>query len=665
VRGPLGGPQQTEATQVMSATAILAPRRLTALILTALLVLGSMAAWASPVEAQRPDGAGQPPTAGHQGVHFELTILHNNDGESKLRPSFVPLPGTPSPGPDLSKPYAGVAYFKSLVDILKAEATSGQPARPGAKRGVVMLSSGDNFLAGSEFTASLVKGVPFYDSIAMSLIGYDAIAIGNHEFDFGPDVLADFIRGFSPPVPFLSANLDVSQEPSLVALEQQGQIAKSTVVHERGERIGVIGATTPQLPNISSPRNVVVNAVAPAVQAEVDRLHAAGVNKIILVSHLQNINEDLALAGELTGIDVMIAGGGDELLANPWNPLSPGDGPGQVAGPYPLTATDGAGADLPVITTAGDYKYVGRLVVGFDQRGNVVDIDHERSGPIRVIGFDDGVSVSTSDVPPTNYIVSADPEVQAQVVDPVNAFVAAQAANVLATSEVALEGRRPAIRERETNLGNLTADSMLWQAQQSAPTFGVEIPAVSLQNGGGIRNGSLIPAGPITELNTFEILAFTNFVSVMEEVSGEHLKELLETSISALPSENGRFGHWGGLSFTYDVTAQGRVIDPNTCAVSAEGSRVQTITVGGTTIYAGGSWQVDPDTWTVAMATNDFTFRGGDCYDFRDKSFTTVGVTYQQALANYLTASNGLNGLISAAQYPEVPPAPPQRIIPQ
>jgi 5'-nucleotidase / UDP-sugar diphosphatase len=110
-----------------------------------------------------------------------------------------------------------VAYFKSLVDILKAEATSGPPANPGAKRGVVMLSSGDNFLAGAEFTASLEKGVPFYDSIAMSLIGYDAIAIGNHEFDFGPDVLADFIRGFSPAVPFLSANIDVSAEPALLA----------------------------------------------------------------------------------------------------------------------------------------------------------------------------------------------------------------------------------------------------------------------------------------------------------------------------------------------------------------------------------------------------------------------------------------------------------------
>jgi 5'-nucleotidase len=648
-------------------------RRTSALLLAATLAASALLIGAIPADARKPASAG---------AAFELTILHNNDGESKLRPSFV--------GGDPSMPYAGVAYFASLVEILKAEATSGPPMSPGAKRGSVMLSSGDNFLAGAEFTASLQKGVPFYDSIAMSLIGYDAIAIGNHEFDFGPDVLADFIRGFSPPTPFLSANLDVSAEPTLAALEAQGRIAASTVIKERGELIGVIGATTPQLPNISSPRNVVVGDVAPAVQAEADALTAMGVNKIILVSHLQNVEEDVDLAGELSGIDVMIAGGGDELLANPWNPLSPADSPDSIAGPYPFRVDDGSpdgapildadGREIPVITTAGDYKYVGRLVLSFDGAGNVLDVDERRSGPVRVIGFDDGwtpPAEETGLLRPSvaraadSYVVTADPQVQAQVVDPVIAFVADLAANVVANSEVALDGRRPQIRQRETNLGNLTADSMLWQGQQSAAAFGVDSPTISLQNGGGIRNNSLIPAGPITELNTFEILAFSNFVSVMEDITGEHLKDLLETSISGLPGENGRFGHWAGLTFTFDVSQQGRVIDPNTCAVSAEGSRVQSITVAGETIYDGGAWLVDPTTWTTDIASNDFTFRvnaatgtGGDCYDFLGKPFTTVGVVYQQALANYLASPDGLNGLVPAAQYPETPPADPARIIP-
>lgn len=71
------------------------------------------------------------------------------------------------------------------------------------------------------------------------------MAIGSHEFDFGPDVLADFIESVSDGTPFLSANLDVSGEPRLAALEAAGRIAESVVIRERGERIGIIGATIP------------------------------------------------------------------------------------------------------------------------------------------------------------------------------------------------------------------------------------------------------------------------------------------------------------------------------------------------------------------------------------------------------------------------------------
>ncbi len=59
-----------------------------------------------------------------------------------------------------------------------------------------MISSGDNFLAGPEFTVGVENGIPFYDTIAMELIGYDAVALGNHDFDFGPGVLADFLDGY-------------------------------------------------------------------------------------------------------------------------------------------------------------------------------------------------------------------------------------------------------------------------------------------------------------------------------------------------------------------------------------------------------------------------------------------------------------------------------------
>ncbi|WP_245536994.1 MULTISPECIES: bifunctional metallophosphatase/5'-nucleotidase [Thermomonospora] len=562
---------------------------------------------------------------------FTLTILHNNDGESKL----LGVPG--------QEDFGGVARFATLVGKLRKQATSGKPG-PGqaARRGVVLLSSGDNFLAGPEFTASLSKGVPFYDALALKAIGYDAIAIGNHEFDFGPDVLADFIESFGKnPPPFLSANLDVGDEPRLNQLARKGAIVASATVTERGEKIGVVGATTPALASISSPRRVkVLQNVAELIQAEVDRLTRRGIDKIILISHLQGLGEDRELVPLLRNVDVAIAGGGDELLASDTTPLVPGDAvstdpaTGQKLR-YPLHLKDKAGVDVPVVTTAGDYKYVGRLVVNFDAHGRVLSVD-PASGPVRVSG-----------VAPD--AVAPDPKIQRTVVEPVSRFVEGMAANVVAQSEVALEGRRePGVRTQETNLGNLVADALLAAGRKNAAAYGVQPPDVALQNGGGIRNNTLIPAGPITELDTFAIAPFGNFVSVVPNVPRAQFKEILENAVSRLPAADGRFAQVAGFRFSYDPSGTAQVVDDDG-TVLTPGSRIRSVVLDdGTVIVENGRVVPGPD---LSVATNDFSARGGDQWPFRGLPFTTVGLTYQQALASYLT--DDLGGRITAADYPE------------
>jgi 2',3'-cyclic-nucleotide 2'-phosphodiesterase (5'-nucleotidase family) len=547
-------------------------------------------------------------------VTFWLTVLHNNDGESDLIDLGVGL-----------EDFGGVARFKTVVDSLRAEAIRGPrfPDQRMGKRGVITVSSGDNFLPGPEFNASLDKGVPFYDTIAMDLIGYDAVAIGNHDFDFGPDVLADFISGFertSPP--YLSANLVFDAEARLLELMMMGRIAKSTVIKERGELIGVIGATTPMLRYISSPRNVeVIDDVAMVVQAEVDKLEKRGVNKIVLISHLQTIEEDIDLVGYLDGVDVVVAGGGDEVLANPGDLLVPGH-ESVIYGPYPMGATDARGSAVPVVTTAGSYAYVGRLVVGFDRHGAVVATG-QNSGPVRVAGGDNPDAV----VP--------DPLMQALVVDPVVAALAALSENVLAISEVPLNGVRADVRTRETNQGNLMADAMLWQATQVAPAFGVPVPDVALQNGGGIRNNNVIPAGPVTELDTFSMAPFANFVSLVPDIPIEQFKLILENAVSRVEFGDGRFAQVAGFSFTWD-------------AAQPAGSRVVDVMLDdGTVLITGGV--VLPGA-PISIATIDFLAQGGDQYPYAGAPFTTLGVTYQQGLENYLV--HGLGGVITATDYP-------------
>jgi 5'-nucleotidase len=570
--------------------------------------------------------------AGHQPpkpkIALWLTLLHNNDGESDL----INL------GSGLED-FGGVARFKTLVDREKHAAVTGKmPLGIPAKRGALMLSSGDNFLAGPEFNASLAKGVPYYDTIAMDLIGYHAVAIGNHDFDFGPEVLASFIQGYErTQPPYLSSNLVFAGEPLLQALEDEGRIAASTVVRFGRNFVGIIGATTPALRFISSPRNVeVLDDVAGAIQAEVDMLEGRGVKVIVLISHLQSIEEDLALAPMLDGVDVMIAGGGDEVLANPGDLLVPGDET-RVYGSYPMWATDMDGTAVPVVTTAGSYAYLGKLVAGFDRNGELLLIDESSSGPLRVAGGDNPDAVAP------------DAEMQARVVDPVLEYVTDLAANVIGSSEVALNGvRSPGVRTMETNLGNLTADSLLWQATQLAASFGITPPDVALQNGGGIRNNNVIPAGPITELDTFSILPFANFVSVLENIPRAQFKEILENAVSRVEFVDGRFAQIAGFSFMYDPAGTAQVLDADGNVVTP-GTRVVWAALDDGTVLIDSGAVVDGP--PLSVATIDFLARGGDQYPFRGAPFTTLGVTYQLALRNYI--QTGLSGLISAADYPE------------
>jgi 5'-nucleotidase len=559
--------------------------------------------------------AAAPVLAGDPAPDFWLTVLHNNDAESQLVDAGSGL-----------EDFGGAARFATVVRNLRAA------ARTGPAGGSLLISGGDNFLAGPEFNASLSNGIPFYDTLAMELIGYDAAAIGNHEFDFGPDVLADFLAGFVQGPKFVSANLDFTNEPGVRSFVDSGRLARSTVLTVDGRQIGLVGATTPSLPFVSSPRNTIINDVASAVQAEIDALTLSGVNIVLLTSHLQDVNEEIALATQLTGIDAIIAGGGDELLANPADLLIPGD---TAVGAYPALSTSMDGAVVPVVVTPGDYRYVGRLVLGFDAAGNLVEIGSE-SGVVRVAGG------SQPDA------VLADPQVQAQVIDPLVADLNAQAQNIVYASDVGLDGQRPNIRRVETNLGNLIADAFLWVANDRAASFGLDPVDVALANGGGIRNDNIIPAGEVSELTNFGILPFSNFLSVVPNIPASQFKEILENAVSAIGATSGRYAQFAGFRMEVDLSRTAQALDANGI-VTTPGERVRSVILAdGTTIVSEGTIVTNAPAVNIAIV--DFLARGGDQYPFRNAPFTTLGITYDRALTEYI--QNALGGFVSVLDYP-------------
>ena len=533
---------------------------------------------------------------------FALTILHNNDGESKLLPDEGSDPG--------------VARFVALMKQLQAGASG---------TGVITLTSGDNFLASQELGVSLSREGPIYDSIALSGI-YDAMALGNHDFDLGPDFAARFITGFTPAVPFLSANLDFSGEPSLQALVDSGLVAASTIIETGGERIGVIGAVTPMLPNISTPRNVVVSDVLTAVSGEAESLGAQGVNKIILVSHLQDVAEEMELVSMLSNVDVVIAGGGDDLLRNEGDTCMPDEEP---VAPYPIWVDDADGTGVPIITAPGGYRCIGELNVTFDAGGNILTAEGQSVG----VGFD----------------VEPDPGVQAAVIDPLTAAVSVIDSEVIGTSEVDLDGRRASVRTTASNEGNLLADALRATATNLAAAFGSPVPDVAVQNGGGIRNDAVISAGDITTGDTWDIAPFRNFV-VVGEISREVFHVLLEQAVDRIPGAGGQFAQASGYTLTYDPAAPAREIarDGDCSLTGNPGERVREVVLDDGTVIVTNGEVVPGD--PVVLATIDFLADGGDCYPLADISFTKLGVSYQQALANYI--STDLGETISAADYP-------------
>lgn len=580
-----------------------------------------------------------PPASGQSPGAVTLTLLHNSDGESALLPTTNTVDAG---GERVEVPVGGIAAFKAVVDRESARARAHGNA-------VLTVHAGDAYLSSPTLECGVTEGNPLFDAVAHDAVGYDALAIGNHEFDSGPDFLERFIRA-SGAQPFLSANLDFTREPGYADLldgdglieppvEDGRVVGRSMVVTDAatGARFGLVGATTPGLPVISVPRHVQVTpdlaTTAVAVQAEVDRLLARGINRIVLVSHLQSVTHDIELVGLLSGVDIAVAGGGDELLASPAVEEALQRLPGERAEPwgeYPIRATDADGRTVYVVTTAGAYQYVGRLDVAFDEHGEVTRVLTETSYPRPVVPAGEAASGRFAGA------VEPDASLLDTIEAPLRDCLAGFASTPVAATEVLLDVSRDAVRSRESNAGNLVADAFLHSYDRHAAGLGLPPrapgePVVAIQNGGGIRQtvGDVLPTmgsvpGTIFLLDTMGVLPFPNGVTAVPGVAAADLKEVFERSAARYPNTSGAFLQVGGIAVVYDPA-----LPP--------GSRVVALTLDdGTRIVADGA--VVEGAPAVTVVTNSFVAGGGDGYAMfvGVEGKRQFPISYEQALRDYL-----------------------------
>jgi 2',3'-cyclic-nucleotide 2'-phosphodiesterase (5'-nucleotidase family) len=516
------------------------------------------------------------------------------------------------------------------------------------------VSSGDNYIPGPRYNAaydpSLASllgraNVGRADIAFLNAMGIQASAIGNHELDGGTKEFADMIKPDrtwpGAAFPYLAYNVDFAADSETNSLklanggqakDQAGKLSGWSVVDVGGQKVGVIAAGSPVFANITNPgglkfapvlngSEVDVSALAAVIQKGVDEMTAAGINKVVLLAHMQSLAVEKALATRLKNVDIIVAGGSNTLLSDANDVLRAGD---KSAGDYPFLTRDAAGQPTVVVNVDGDYKYLGRFMAPFDDKGVLITarFDNKLSGAWATSENDD----RAGSVTPSSAVVA--------VRDAVKTVLAAKDGNVFGSTNVFLEGRRAAVRNEETNFGNLTADADLWYARLLDPTV-----QISLKNGGGIRAeigevllqpGStsaltLSPpkgnpdanrkTGEVSQLAIETALKFNNVLWAFD-VTAAQLKSLLEHGVASLGSQ-GRFPQVGGMSFSYDPTQTAQVL--TNFAVTTAGQRIRSLKVGSEVVVQNGVLVGDP-LRTFRMTTLSFLALRGDGFPFPAES---------------------------------------------
>lgn len=638
-----------------------------------LLLTASACATPTPPPPPAPEVEAPPPAPPAR----RLVLLHLGDSESELLPN--PLPGS------ATGTFGGIARVAGILDGLAT--TAGAP--------VLRVGAGDLMLP----SPLLHVDIDGKNAVALATaeLRLQASALGNHEFDLGDGFLAERIA--LQKFPYVTANVDFTTEP-LAPLWLPPEKSGGTVWAERtpgrivprakacagrlidepggprceGLTVGLVGCTTELLRSITSASTGVkvtptLELLVQRVQAQVDALQAEGLDVIVLLSHLQGVEKELALVDlGLTGVDVIVAGGGDDRLANLDHRLLPGETPDPSCIPsatnacYPLRRTAKDGAPVLVVAVDGHYRYVGRLGLSLDERGRPFDVDaSSRPWPV------DDPSLAESG----GRLSTAGVVLEGKVGDYLRPLEL-PFARVLHW----LEGQREAVRNRQTNLGDLSADSMLWAAR--AKLHGRVRPAFALRNGGGIRApiGSIVRetgarlGGPLSMLEVQASLRFDNGLVVVR-TTHERLLETLEASLRGAGTGRGRFPQVSrGVRIEYDAARpeQLQEISPDGAVkgVKAKGERVRRLVVPdekGRPITIVEEGRLLRPKAELTFVTIGYLAKGGDGWfppSPLQATVTPIDASEQRALREYVLARVADGSWADGAEYVDPVPGNPQ-----
>jgi 5'-nucleotidase / UDP-sugar diphosphatase len=544
---------------------------------------------------------------------LELTILHVNDTHSMLEPASVRLTL------DIDSTLTGKAVYVNMGGFPAAMAAVSR-LRSEAAGSVLFLHAGDLFQGSLYFTKyNGAADVDFWNAMRV-----DVATFGNHEFDKGPGLIQSaLLEGAS--FPFTSANVDFSREPAVTA---KARVPSYLIKVVGGQKVGIIGITTPETPFISSPgKSIVFRDPAESVDAAVSALERQGVNKILVISH-SGLDADRRLAAKVHGVDAIIGGHSHTLLG-----AYPSLGLKGVER-YPVTVKGADGEDVRIVQAWQWADQVGRLVLSFDADGKVVS---SRGEPVFVVdkGFarvydlpnlagekkrvqftQSGTELKISEYDGSRYAVavSDDPDDPA---DQYDAYAAdyrkleeklGQDSNVVLTDPdpagaAMLAGYAKGVTElKNTVVANVTedmkrghnsgpgpiiADSMTWKTGAQ----------VAIMNPGGVRVD--LSPGELTVARVYELQPFGNTLVTVTVTGGELirvLEDMADFTISSYGTKPGtNLLYVAGMRLTLNTGAQ-------------KGKRVSDVRIG----QADGGFSALSPGGTYTLVVNSFMAAGGD-----------------------------------------------------
>lgn len=485
--------------------------------LAAMLLVGLLLACSTAKEGKPPSGSP---------VHH-LVILHTNDTHGH------PVKFFKAPAPDVG----GLAARATIVKRIR-----------GQSKNVLVLDAGDINTGRPE--SNLFKARP--DIEGFNYIGYDAMAIGNHEFDNALDVLQEQMNLAN--FPFLSANVR-TKEGALLTIPY--------IIKEfEGLKVAIFGMTTKETEFVAHPENIrdlvfedeveVAQQLVPELRKQADA--------VIALAHLGIYDSpelgSKRLATEVSGIDLIV------------------DGHSHTKLDVPIVMTHPESGHKTLIVQAWKWGLVLGRVDLFIQEKRVVDyrfeaiplnlkeVEKERDGTI-------GYRAMGEHIPEDAELV--------RLMEPYLIGAESVLFEVVGHAEETFFYR--GVRKGENGLGDLVADSMLWYTKYLGVDF-------ALQNGGGIRAD--LPKGQITQGSLHEVLPFGNTVVVLT-LDGATVQSLFD-HIGSVSRGQGAFPQVSsGVSITLNTATK----------------RCERIMINGQPFDPGRMYKV---------ATNSYLAAGGDGY---------------------------------------------------